>query len=54
VYDVGFRLGEFIVEQRGLDGLRALMTSNADTRAVFGLSTEEFLDQRFAWAQARR
>ena len=23
------------------------------TRAVFGLSTEEFLDQWFAWAQAR-
>jgi hypothetical protein len=53
VYDVAFSLGEFIVEQRGLDGLRALMLSNGGTTMVFGLSTEEFLDGWFAWARAR-
>jgi hypothetical protein len=53
VYDVGFSLGEYIVDQRGLEVLRALMMSNGDTRAVLGLATDDFLDQWFAWARAR-
>lgn len=42
VYDVGYVLGEFIVETWGLDGLVRLVQANGDVRATFGVTTEQF------------
>ena len=53
IYDVGFSLGEFIVERGGIDALRALLISNGNTNAALGLSLDEFLAAWFTWARAR-
>jgi hypothetical protein len=42
VYEVGFVLGEFIVETWGLDGLIRLVQLNGDVAAACGLTTAEF------------
>lgn len=54
IYEVGFVLGEFIVELGGLDALRALIARRGDTAAVFGLDVpgfearwRDFLRQRY-------
>jgi hypothetical protein len=54
VYEVGFVLGEFIVDRGGLEALRALIVRHGDTASVFGLDTaafetawREFLRQRY-------
>lgn len=54
IYDVGFSLGEFIVERGGLEALRVLLMSNGDTAAALGLPVDEFLSTWFTWARGRR
>ena len=53
IYDVGFSIGEFIVERGGLEALRALLMSNGNTAAALGVSPEEFLAAWFAWSRGR-
>lgn len=53
IYDVGFLLGEFIVENGGLDALRALIVGRGDTAAVLGLDTPAFEAQWRQFIQAR-
>jgi hypothetical protein len=52
IYDVGFSIGEYIVERGGLEALRQLLLSNGDTRLAFGVAPDQFLAEWFAWARA--
>ena len=42
VYDVGYTLGEFIIQRWGWTGMRALITAHGDTSQALGLSVADF------------
>lgn len=53
VYDVGFLLGEFIVERGGTAALRQLVLARGNTTTVLGLSETEFVSEWRTWIRAR-
>jgi len=53
VYEVGYILGEFIVETWGIKALRDLILQFGDTSAVLGISASEFESSWYAWFRAR-
>jgi hypothetical protein len=42
IYDVGFTIGEYIVERWGFDGLRRLLVARGDTLAALGVPFDQF------------
>ena len=53
VYEVGYILGEYIVETWGIKTLRDLIRHFGDLSAVLGISASEFESEWYAWVRAR-
>lgn len=53
VYEVGYILGEYIVETWGIKALRDLILDFGDLSAVLGISASEFESGWYAWVRAR-
>jgi hypothetical protein len=53
VYEVGYILGEYIVETWGIKALRDLILDFGDLSAVLGISASEFESSWYAWVRAR-
>lgn len=53
VYEVGYTIGEFIVDRWGRPGLRRLIQRNGDTSAVLGLTPAAFQDEWSAFVRSR-
>jgi hypothetical protein len=51
IYDVGYVLGEYIVENWGMAALRNLILQNGDIEAVLGISVQEFEDGWYDWLE---
>lgn len=53
VYDVGYSIGEFVVERWGGEALAALVAARGDTAAVLGLPLADFEREWFAFVRER-
>jgi hypothetical protein len=53
VYEVGYILGEYIVETWGIKALRDLILQFGDISAVLGISASEFEPGWYIWVRAR-
>lgn len=53
VYEIGFRLAEFIRSQWGADALVRLIRSDGDVQAALGVSNEELMHRWFLRAEDR-
>ena len=53
LYEVGFLLGEFIIERGGSDALRRLVQLRGDTMAALELSEAALVSEWRAWIRAR-
>jgi hypothetical protein len=53
IYDVGYLIGEFVVETRGREALVELVRANGDIARVLGLDAAAFSSQWHAFVRAR-
>jgi len=53
VYEVGYVLGEFIVDSWGLDGLIRLMQLNGDVATAYGVTVAEFETRWYGFLRAK-
>ena len=53
VYEVGYVLGEFIVETWGPDGLIRLVQLSGDVAVAYGVSVEEFEARWYGFLRAK-
>ena len=53
VYEVGYLIGEFIVDRWGREWLRELIAANGDTARVLGLPQSAFEQQWFEFVRAK-
>jgi hypothetical protein len=53
VYDVGYSIGEFIVDRWGTAALPALIAAHGDTAAVLGVALSDFEGEWLAFVRAR-
>ena len=53
VYELGYVIGEFIVERWGRAGLLDLIRAHGDVNAVFGVTSGAFEAEMYAWIRAK-